>query len=214
MHWLHGSQTDLKRMSFLTLFSTLCIINIMYLNVTWTKLHRDVFELAKQVEKSSFKPEVLVAIARGGLTISHILSDFLNCPITTFTIASYAEFEQKKKPELLYSVGHEIVGKQIVLVDDVADTGATFTAGVDYLKHQGADKVMTAAPYIKPWSTFNPDFSIEKTDKWIVFPYDVRESLEALIKKWHSEGVPKSEYKYRLTDKFGFEKVFVDHYLR
>jgi len=77
-------------------------------------------------------------------------------------------------------VGGDLKNKHILLVDDVSDTGKTFVRGIKYLLDLEAASVTTASPFIKPWTKYMPDFYVKQVDEWIVFPYDMRETVEAL----------------------------------
>lgn len=149
----------------------------------WQKLHNQTHLLSQKIEKSKNKFDLIVAIARGGLTISHMLSDFLHLPITSFTVSSYKDLKQAKMSRITLKLGNKLHNKKILLVDDVSDTGKTFIRGIKYLKELGAEKITTASVYIKPWAKFFPDYYVESTDKWIVFPYDMKETIRDLKKR-------------------------------
>ena len=154
-----------------------------YYTVSWQKLHKDTYKLATIIEKSGEKFDLIVAMARGGLTISQMLSDFLSLPVASFTITSYKDFQQNKEElKITYKMGNQLTQKKILLVDDVSDSGLTFIHGVKYLQELKAQNIKTAAPYLKTWTKFTPDFYIEKTDKWIIFPTEIKETILAIKK--------------------------------
>lgn len=153
---------------------------MLYYCPSWKKLHIHTYKLSQKIEKAQIQYDLIVAIARGGITIAHILSDFLKLPITTFTISSYKDLKQHKNPEISLKIADRLDNKHILLVDDVSDTGKTFIRGVEYLKELGAKHISTASVYIKPWTKHLPHFYVKKVEDWIVFPYDVRETIEAV----------------------------------
>jgi len=164
-----------------------------FLSVSWTDLQEKTFLLAKKVGAESRKPDLIVAIARGGVTIAHILSDFLHLPITTFTISSYKDLKQQSVPKITLNLGDKLHKRNILLVDDVSDTGKTFVRGMAYLRDLGAEHITTAAVFTKPWTTFLPDHHVAEVKEWIMFPYDIRETIEALNSKLSREGKSKEE---------------------
>jgi hypoxanthine phosphoribosyltransferase len=64
------------------------------------------------------------------------------------------------------------VGKKVLLVDDVSDSGRTLAMVVQLLKAGGAD-LRTVVLYTKPGTVYEPTYSWKRTDKWINFPWSV-----------------------------------------
>ncbi len=151
-----------------------------YHSVSWKQIHSLTHSLTEKIQKKNNKLDLIVGIARGGLTIAHIASDFLKLPVASFTISSYKDLKQQKLADVSYHVGGDLKNKHILLVDDVSDTGKTFVRGIKYLLDLEAASVTTASPFIKPWTKYMPDFYVKQVDEWIVFPYDMRETVEAL----------------------------------
>lgn len=153
---------------------------MQYHSVSWKQLHSLTHSLTDKIQKKNVKLDLIVGIARGGLTIAHIASDFLKLPVASFTISSYKDLKQQKLSDISYHVGGDLKNKHILLIDDVSDTGKTFVRGIKYLTDLGANKITTAAPFIKPWTIHTPDFYVKEVSDWLVFPYDMRETVEAI----------------------------------
>ena len=170
-----------------------------FLSLSWRDLEEETFLLSQKIKKSDAKPDLIVAVARGGLTIAQLLTDFLQLPITSFTVVSYRDLQRESVPKITFKIGNQLHGQKILLVDDISDTGKTFERGIGYLKELGAEKIITTSLLIKPWTTFIPDFYVEKTDKWVIFPYEIRETTTSLFKKFRSEGKTDSEIKVILN---------------
>lgn len=171
-----------------------------FLTLTWEDFHTKVYDLSQKIEASGNKFDMIVAIARGGLTIAHVASDFLHLPITAFTISSYQDLKQHKNPEVRFKLGESLHKKKILLMDDVSDTGKTFVRAVSYLHELGAEDIKTAAVFLKPWATFTPDFYVAETSSWIIFPYDMRETVESLHKKYREEGITEKDIRAKLRE--------------
>ena len=151
-----------------------------YHSVSWKQLHSLTHSLTEKVRKKNNKLDLIVGIAKGGLTIAHIASDFLKLPVASFTISSYKDLKQQKLADVSYHVGGDLRNRHILLVDDVSDTGKTFVRGIKYLAGLEAASVTTASLFIKPWTKYMPDFYVKQVNEWIVFPYEMRETVEAL----------------------------------
>jgi hypoxanthine phosphoribosyltransferase len=170
-----------------------------YHSVSWKQLHSITHQLTEKIQKGGTQLDLIVGIARGGLTIAHISSDFLKLPVASFTISSYKDLQQQELSDISFHVGGDIKGKHILLMDDVSDTGKTFIRGIKYLSDAGAASVITASPFIKPWTKYLPEFYIKDVDKWIVFPYDMRETVEAIQANFAKEGKTHEHIKKQLS---------------
>lgn len=184
-----------------------------FLSLSWKELHDSIHKLSQKIKKSSAGFDLIVAIARGGMTPAHILSDFLALPVATFTISSYKDMHQGALSEISYHVGGTLNKKNILLVDDISDTGKTFVRGIGHLTEMGAEKIGTASLFVKPWTRHLPDYFDNKTDKWIVFPYEVRETVEAVAKTLEKENKSRKEICEKLKE-IKIPDMFIEHYLK
>lgn len=184
-----------------------------FLSLTWEELHNTVHGLSRKIASGGIRFDLIVAIARGGMTPAHILSDFLSLPVATFTVSSYRDLQQGKLSDISYHVGGQLHGKQILLIDDISDTGKTFIRGMEHLREMGCGSVKTASLFVKPWTKHLPDYYDRETDRWIVFPYEARETVEALAKIMRKEGRADNEIRAKLKE-IKIPGVFVDTYLK
>jgi hypoxanthine phosphoribosyltransferase len=182
-----------------------------FLVLNWTKSHDYVHKLAQKIEKSKESFDVIVAIARGGVTVGHMLSDFLSTPLASFTMTSYKGFEKQEKPYISYELKTTLTDKKVLLVDELSDTGASFTHGKEYIESLGAN-VKTAAIFIREYTKFIPDYYVKEANSWVVFPWDQRETIETLSKKWKDEGDSKEVIEIRLKQ-LKLPTKYIKHYL-
>ncbi len=131
-------------------------------------------DLAHDVAHSGFVPDVVVAIARGGLLLAGSISYALGVKSCG---AVNAEFytgpgtrlaDPIMLPPLLDQAS--IAGKKVLLVDDVSDSGRTLAMVVQLLEVGGAE-VRTGVLYTKPGTAHEPHYSWRRTDQWITFPW-------------------------------------------
>ncbi len=172
-----------------------------FLNVTWEDFRQNAFDLSRHVKENGQHFDLIVAIARGGLALSQLLSDNLGLPIASFTVQSYKDLKQASIPHIVYGLDAKLSGKKILLVDDVSDTGKTFIRGIEYLEELGAHQadITTCAMHYKPHSTYTPDFFVGKTSKWIIYPYEVQETMTTLYTQWQKMGISISEIQKRFS---------------
>ena len=169
-----------------------------YLSISWEELQEATFNLSQKITKSNKKIDLIVGIARGGVTISHLVSDFLSLPLASFTISSYQDFAQVRAPLITHKLGTKLTDIRIPLIDDISDTGNTFIHGIDHIKEMEAKEVYTASLFTKPWTKFTPDFHVKEVDEWVIFPFDVRESIEGLKKAWAEQGLTVEQINAKL----------------
>lgn len=159
-----------------------------YLAVTWNEFHSLSLLLAQQILESNKPIDEIVAIARGGLSLGLILTDFLQKPISTITIQSYTDIKKQGLVQITSKLGKPIRDKNILLVDDIADSGKTFARAISYLEEFRPKSITTAALFYKPHSTFKPDFFAKETDLWILLPHEVTEWITTFTKNMTKEG--------------------------
>lgn len=165
-----------------------------YLRLTWEEIERQCEALCRKIEQRRFKPEVIVGIARGGWMPARILSDMLDIDaLFTMRIKFYTSVDQRaKKPVIVYPVPVDLKGKSVLLVDDIADTGESLELAKRHLMDRGAEAILIVTLVKKPRSKIAPDFFVVETPAWVVFPWEVFETIRCIIKE-RGEGEALSE---------------------
>lgn len=142
--------------------------------LTWDGFGEACREIARTILADGFAPEVVVAIARGGLLPAGAIAYGLgvkNCGainVEFYTgIGTVLDAPELLPPELDMSY---LEGRRVLLVDDVADSGRTLDLAVRLLGDSGA-AVRSAVIYTKPTTIIRPDYSFQDTARWIDFPW-------------------------------------------
>jgi uncharacterized protein len=142
--------------------------------LTWNDFGTASRELATQVAHSGFETDIVVAIARGGLLLAGSIAYALGAKSCG---AVNAEFytgvgTRLEAPVMMPPLLDEasIVGKKVLLVDDVSDSGRTLAMVVQLLELGGAE-VRTVCLYSKPGTVLEPTYYWRSTDRWIDFPW-------------------------------------------
>ncbi len=152
---------------------------------TWNQIYDLLLTQAEKIKKSGFKPDTIVAIARGGLVPARILQDLLDIPsIDAIQIEYYVDIAQtRQEPRLKQAPSNPITGKKTLLVDDISDTGKSLKLAKNHLTQQGAEIIKTATIYAKPRSVTTPDFFEKITSLWVVFPWEAKETIRKMAEK-------------------------------
>jgi hypoxanthine phosphoribosyltransferase len=142
--------------------------------LTWETFGDATREVAQQVVDSGFAPDMVIAIARGGLIPGGALAYAMGVKAAgTLNVEFYKDVgETLPQPVVLEPLldTNALVGKKLLLVDDVADSGRTLALVVGMLEAY-ASEIRTAVIYTKPRTIITPDFRWKETAKWINFPW-------------------------------------------
>ena len=153
------------------------------------ELLTDSFRLADQIFRSGFRPHFIVGVWRGGAPVGIAVQEYLDyMGVETDHIAirtsSYYGINQQDKEVrvhgLNYIIDHVNSDDELLLVDDVFDSGRSVIAIVDELKLKTRanlpETIKIATPYYKPdrnTTEIIPDYYVHETDRWLVFPHEL-----------------------------------------
>jgi hypothetical protein len=162
---------------------------------SWEHIYKLCIQVADQIRKNGFKPDLLVAISRGGWIPGRVLSDLLDNPnIATIKVEFYVDvYKTLSSPQITQPLPIDVKGKKILLVDDIADSGKSLKLVREHLLKQGASDVKICALYCKPWSIVTPEFFASTTDAWIWFPHEMFETMKKVYMKLQKQGKSKEE---------------------
>ncbi|HEV7624060.1 MAG TPA: phosphoribosyltransferase [Amnibacterium sp.] len=140
----------------------------------WEDVGAAARDLAVRIHESGFAPEIVVAIARGGLLVGGALAYALGVKSCgSINVELYTGVDETLPEPLLlppHLDGDSLAGRRVLLADDVSQSGLTLKLAVEIIERMGAE-VRTACFYTKPQTVFVPDWSWRDTDRWIVFPW-------------------------------------------
>jgi hypoxanthine phosphoribosyltransferase len=148
--------------------------------LTWQGFGDATRELSRTIVADGFMPDVVVAIARGGLLPAGAIAYGLgvkNCGainVEFYTgIGTVLPDPELLPPEMDMAY---LEGRRVLLVDDVADSGRTLDLSVRLLTDRGAI-VRSVVIFTKPTTIIRPDWSWKDTDLWIDFPWSWQGSV-------------------------------------
>ncbi|GAA2957102.1 MULTISPECIES: phosphoribosyltransferase [Microbacterium] len=148
--------------------------------LTWQGFGDATRELSRTIVADGFMPDVVVAIARGGLLPAGAIAYGLgvkNCGainVEFYTgIGTVLPDPELLPPEMDMAY---LEGRRVLLVDDVADSGRTLDLAVRLLTDRGAI-VRSVVIFTKPTTIIRPDWSWKDTDLWIDFPWSWQGSV-------------------------------------
>jgi len=188
--------------------------NLHFLHLRWDDVQRLTETVAGKITASGFKPDIVVAVSRGGFDPARILCDQLAIRrLASVQVEAYDGMVKRAEPIVVLPVNADLTGKRVLMADDVSDSGASILKARDHLLERGASEVRIATLHIKPWSSFVPDYYAESADAWVVYPWELRECLLEVADKIRDTGVSEKDVASKLVEA-GFKRRDVERYLR
>ena len=143
-------------------------------------------KLAHKIQDSGFNPDIVICIARGGYIPARLICDYLNIyNLTSIRIKHYTGSTKSETARLLEPLSIDIKGMNVLLIDDIDDTGDTLKLAQDYLKGLNPKEIKIAVLHHKITSTLTPDFFAQKIIRWrwITYPWAIVEDVLGFVKK-------------------------------
>lgn len=182
---------------------------------SWDQIYELLMILTDKIKEARYRPDLIIGICRGGWPPARVLSDLLDNPnLANVRVEFYIDIkETAEEPRIIQPVSVSVKGKKVLVVDDVADSGKSLKLVREHLVEEGASDVRICTIYHKPWSIIAPEYSMEKTEAWIVFPWERRETCAKIGQRLKNEGKSLKEIEDALV-KIGLKRSHVRHFLR
>ncbi|MFB6252645.1 MAG: phosphoribosyltransferase [Halobellus sp.] len=152
----------------------------------WEYIYGLCRDVSDQVRAADFEPDVVVALARGGWFAGRCTCDFLGLDdLTSLKMEHYVGTAEKSdEPEVRYPMPEgSVKDKDVLIIDDIADTGGSIERAYEYVTDRDAGEVRTATLQLLQTSVFEPDFVGERLTEWtwVVYPWNFIEDMIDLI---------------------------------
>lgn len=159
--------------------------------VSWDEAYELARKLASKIKSSGYRPDLVIAIGRGGYVPARVVCDFLLHSLLTSIKIEHWDIAacRRAKVTVRFPLAVDIHDQRILIIDDVTDTGDTLKTAVDYVKGLGAGEIKTGVLQHKTTSSFVPDFCAEVIREWIwiIYPWAAHEDLVGFAEKVLSE---------------------------
>jgi len=185
-------------------------MNKIYINAN--ELLLDSYRLGINILNSGFKPDYIVGIWRGGTPVGIAVQELLHYlgiesdHIAIRTSSYYGIDKQNRSIKvhgleyLLNNINYE---DNLLLVDDVYDSGRSVQAVIETIQKKGRRNaphdIRIAVPWYKPnrnVTGIEPEYFLHSTDDWLVFPHEL-------------EGLNKEEI---IANKPGLSEILKDYH--
>lgn len=111
-----------------------------------------------------------MAVARGGLTLAHLMSQAMNMR-NLFTINSiHYEGELKLNSFNIFNIPDMSHAKKVLIIDDIVDSGETMEEILKILNKKFPKvEFKLATLFYKSEALIKPDYSVREANEWIDF---------------------------------------------
>ena len=156
------------------------------LYVSWSEYHKLIETLAAKIHRDRWDFEQIVCLARGGLRIGDILSRIYDKPLAILFASSYDDCDSKTPGPLTFSQHLAMttpnLGKRVLLVDDLVDSGRSLTETISWLKKhypQDIEEIRTAVLWHKACSIIIPNYCVNylSDNPWVHQPFEYYEKI-------------------------------------
>ena len=148
--------------------------------MTWDDLGLGSRELAQSIYDDGYRPDMVLAIARGGMLVAAALGYALGVKNTfTMNVEFYTGIDSRLEMPMILPPVPDLVDfheTRVLIADDVADTGATLALVKEFCEGKVAE-VRCAVLYEKPRSTVKCEYVWRRTDRWITFPWSAEDPV-------------------------------------
>ena len=121
-----------------------------------------------------YKPDAMVAIARGGLVLGHLLSEALETREIYSLNSIHYDGTKKLDTFEIFNIPDLTRKHKVVLIDDIVDSGESMVEIIKILKEKYPhSEFKIATVFYKPSALIQPDFTVKEAKDWIEFFWEV-----------------------------------------
>ena len=175
---------------------------IEYHYMNWESSYNETLKLFEKIKEDNFLPDIVIGIARGGWIPARLLADFFVLRQTAnMKVEAYEMIgEMSANAKITQDIEIPIDGKRVLVIDDIADSGASLKMAIESLLRKNPAELKTATLFYKKTSVIIPDYYNFETAKWEIFPWETFETIKELAATFTQEGLKEMEIKHKLRD--------------
>lgn len=175
--------------------------------ITFSEAYDMAYEVSQQLTAASVKFDIVLGISRGGLPPARMICDFLNIKtLTSIQIQHYTGGgKEKENVTITDPLNIDLDGKNVLIVDDVNDSGKTLEAAHKHASSLNASFVQTAVLHEKERTSFNADYTGSSLSewKWLIYQWAVTEDILEFLDRDTMLNAEQYEAIKHLEDTYG-----------
>jgi hypoxanthine phosphoribosyltransferase len=185
----------------------------------WNYIYDLCRDLSRSVVESEYKPDVIVALARGGWFAGRMVCDFIGISdLISLKVEHYVGTARlADECRVRYPIAEEMVkDKRVLVIDDIADTGKSLKYSLEYLQEFKPVDCKTGVLQLLFTSEITPDYYAEFLEEWmwIIYPWNFIEDMIDLIAKMMAKETEalwtEKSVKVGLKRSFSIDPIHLD----
>ena len=174
---------------------------------SWNELYEAMKEIVKKIKKDKYQPDMVIALSRGGFVPARVICDMMIIKdLVSIKVDHWGITATKDgKAHLRYPLNADLSGKNVLIVDDITDTGESMKIATEFTKKLNPKQIRTATIFHIKTSKFVPDYYGREIDWiWVMWPWNYVEDMCNILHKVldESKGCSTKEIKENLLKKF------------
>lgn len=177
--------------------------------VSLEEVHELSYHLARALHRSGYAPDLVVAISRGGYAPARFLCDFLDLfELTSIRIQHYTRAATRAAAACVkMPLCVDVRGLELLVVDDVNDSGETLRLARAHLQGYGPAQIRTAVLHEKTSSPLRADYAAQTLTqwRWLIYPWAVVEDVGGFLREMAPAPAGTEDAARRLRAEYGLE---------
>jgi uncharacterized protein len=167
--------------------------------------------LAQRVLAGGPPPATIVGLTRGGWVPARLLADRLGVRRLVSLRAQHwgVTATRDGAASLTEGLSGPVAGQDVLVVDDITDTGESLALAVGHVREAGAARVESATFLHIEHAKFAPTYFAEGISRdawvWVVFPWNYWEDLESLAARAREFGTGVERVRTTLRERCGLD---------
>lgn len=139
--------------------------------ISWDDFHGLTKALAVAV--ALWRPEIILPVGRGGYYAGTLLAHILQVEVYPVRLSRREDdVVVRKSPRWLVEPPAMVIGRRVLVVDEMCSTGETITIVQERALKLGAAEARTATLFAHTWGAAVPDYIGLITDELVMNPWD------------------------------------------
>jgi uncharacterized protein len=179
--------------------------------VTWDEIAQWTETVARKITETGFRPTVVIGLTRGGWVPARLICDHLKVKKLYAVKTEHwgVTANQDGKALLTQELSISIAKDNVLVVDDITDTGESLMLALGHLGELGPKELKSSTLLHIAHSKIQPDYFCVHVAKeewtWFIFPWNLHEDLRTILPKTLTKARNESEVQTAFKDQFSID---------
>jgi hypoxanthine phosphoribosyltransferase len=176
--------------------------------LSWNEIAKWTEAVANDIDDNGYRPTVVIGLTRGGWIPARLICDHLRVKKLYAVKTEHWGItgNMDGKALLTQELNTSIEGENVLIVDDITETGESLGLAVEHVKQLSPADVKAATLLSFTYTKLVPDYyEVEVAEDdwtWFIFPWNLHEDLRTLLVKTLYEPKTVLGIQQALKDQF------------